>query len=470
MSPIQSQSDACQGDFLSANLTRFIKEMSRHPNTKDFDFLTAYCNRLVDFAFMTKELSSPEMQELINAISIGHYSAGSYIMLENEDVDYYSVVLDGYVCLYTSSHLGECSDLIRPCFRGSQFSDLDLLTNSASSISALAKIDSYVLHIPKATFTTLLSEKCLQTVLNFQKFIFPESDIDTQAFKFIYHSIEKLNFKPEQTIVHQGERCDFLYYLLNGQCKVSCRHEKQSQEIKDQKDGEFLWTYKDVCRVIKKGACLNEEGALNKKSLPYSIQAGNSEVCVFRIHMSVAEKYTSSATLASMLLKANEKQQLREGQVEQARRVRGNTRRSSVGPLGLTEDGQDSPLSFRRSNVTLSAIEDLENGTLATVEEKLRMLRKNQARSFLVLLNKGLALRFGMGALRVVPYEVAAFQCHAIKVFPKNALQQRLQEVTKDSYDSEGSPRKLLDNSHLRLDFLCSTFFTRLREATISTV
>lgn len=263
---------------------------------EEIDMLSRFLAQNEDFTKVTSKISKSEKIQLLRSLSCKVYSAGETIFSKGDPVLNFFIVLRGAVehIVYEKGQ-----KVVHTFMAGKQIGDKTYMKLSNRNTSCVALTDCLLLDISIETYREILGEDAHMLLHKKMKFIdlfFP--GIKKYSFSHrerIAHMLEMVLYKKNNLVNVQGETCELIYFLC---------------------DGEVVLTSDNLKIPILKitpGSCIGEESLLGLPN-EYTAVVSSDQAVVYSMKKAELLQYvpdeTKEAWKHNFLLKKEERKRL----------------------------------------------------------------------------------------------------------------------------------------------------------------
>ncbi|KAI8388084.1 cyclic nucleotide-binding-like protein [Radiomyces spectabilis] len=167
--------------------------------------------------FLFKHLNEDQYRDVVNAMAEKKVSAGTHVIDQGDEGDYFYAVESGCFDCYVND------ELVTEYDNKGSFGELALMYNAPRAATIVAKTDGVLWALDRHTFRTILMNDTARKRHMYDEFLkevpILKSLREEERHK-IADSLETVSFKDQQVVVHQNEVGENFYLIVDGEALV----------------------------------------------------------------------------------------------------------------------------------------------------------------------------------------------------------------------------------------------------------
>lgn len=194
-------------------------------------------------------LSDRELDHLAERFELVHFSLGQTVVRAGDDAEAFFIVYSGRARVIALDKTGE-EVTVGNLSRGDSFGEQGILTTSQRNYTIRASSDLAALRLAKVDFDELLErhikvreyfDKYISeiSIRNFLKLSTAFAPLSPQEIRNLLGSLEAIDYKPDTTIIREGDAGDALFILRTGAARV-IKESNGGQVINHLKAGDLF--------------------------------------------------------------------------------------------------------------------------------------------------------------------------------------------------------------------------------------
>jgi cAMP-dependent protein kinase regulator len=196
-------------------------------------------------AFMFAALEPKEREIVIDAMEERKIKAGEYVIKQGEDGDNLYVVESGFLDCFKIFSGEQYAKKLKTYEVGESFGELALLYNAPRAASIVAKSESLLFALDRATFNNIVKDSAIKRRERFEQSLAKIEllqTMDPYERSKIADSVHSVKFNKGEYIIKQGEQGDTFYFVEDGYAVATkiLQGQTVAQEVYKYKPGDYF--------------------------------------------------------------------------------------------------------------------------------------------------------------------------------------------------------------------------------------